>query len=215
MKQEQWGATPWRDAISPQPANQPVHHRGWWGWGEVRGGGHEWPDCFILLRDHISIRPFEIFQVAKWSTLGASEQCITWNEDFYLRVEYRLGKASSVLPPAIIKPLINEMAGASLRIFPQRCHLKYPIWKGRVGEESSSRDKCYLISTVPGSQRCISTQDFHSRKYWIAASIHIKSIWALLISLIINQWDVARVDPSIKVQKLHVYRALLAIAVDK
>lgn len=37
--------------------------------------------------------------------------------------------------------VINEMAGASLLIFPQRCHLKYPVWKGIVGEESGPKYK--------------------------------------------------------------------------
>lgn len=56
-----------------------------------------------------------------------------------------------MLLSAIIKPLINEMAGAVLRIFPHCCHLKYPVWKGRVGDESSPRDKCYLISILRGN----------------------------------------------------------------
>lgn len=57
MKQEQRGATPRRagegsggDAGAASPANQSVYHI----------QEHEWPDCFISLRQHIYMEQFEI-----------------------------------------------------------------------------------------------------------------------------------------------------------
>lgn len=49
--------------------------------------------------------------------MGLSERYITYNEDFLSARCIQIGEPSSALPPAIIKPVINEMAGAALRIF--------------------------------------------------------------------------------------------------
>lgn len=59
----------------------------------------------------------------------------------------QMRKSSSAAQPAFIKPLINELAGASLHIYPHAA-----ISDIQYGEEEWGRnhlsDKCYLISAV-------------------------------------------------------------------
>lgn len=95
------------DAGAASPTNQSVYHI----------QEHEWPDCFISLRQHIYMEQFEISwsaSVSGWDCANATLLTMKTPPPplFFLGLcaAYRLGSACSKSGlPAIIKPLITEM----------------------------------------------------------------------------------------------------------